>query len=70
MTYKDHGEIALIFRKHLAAVDGIELPIKDESSHSYHAITAMLDDVANYCYHDNPKFDRDKFYIAAGIGLV
>jgi hypothetical protein len=70
MTYKDHGEIALIFRKHLTAADGIELPIKDELVHPYHAITALLDDVADYCYKDNPKFDRDKFYIAAGIGLV
>lgn len=65
MTYKDHGEIALIFRKHLdEALD------TEGGWRSHEAISGVLDDVADYCYQDNPKFDRDKFMIATGIGIV
>lgn len=62
MTYKDHGEIALIFHKHL----------DDAKDHepTYIALTDLMEDVMNYCQRDNTRFDRDKFMIGAGIGIV
>lgn len=65
MTYKDHGEIALIFRKHLSLT-----PLSDDPDVAHDAITGVLDDVADYCERDNPRFDRDRFMIGAGIGIV
>lgn len=62
MTYADHGNIADIFRRHLENAESDDV--------SYNALTGALDDIANYCQKDNPKFDRDKFMIAAGIRIV
>lgn len=70
MTYKDHGKVAEIFRAHLENADGITLPIKDEDCHPYNVLTALVDDYAKYAAKDNPRFDRDKFYIGCGIGIV
>ena len=70
MTYKDHGEIALILKSHLQTADGIELPIKSEDDHPYHFLTALVEDIADYCEEDNPRFNRDRFMIAVGIGIV
>jgi len=70
MTYKDHGKVAEIFRAHLEDADDITLPITDEDCHPYDALTALVDDLAAYMQKDNPRFNRDKFYIGCGIGIV
>jgi len=70
MTYKNHGEIAAIFKRHLENADSVELPIKSEDDHPYNFLTALVEDIAAYCYRENPRFDRDRFMIGTGIGLV
>lgn len=64
MTYKDHGEIADIFRRHITSYDD------HMEAEEINAITAVLDDIADYCQRDNPRFNRDRFMIGAGIGIV
>jgi hypothetical protein len=65
MTYKDHGELALILREHL------DKHMRTEGHWSaYDALTALVDDIADYCERDNPRFDRDRFMIGTGIGIV
>jgi hypothetical protein len=65
MTYRDHGELALILREHLdRAFD------PEGSCSAYDALTGLVDDIADYCERDNPRFDRDRFMIATGIGIV
>ena len=35
----------------------------------YDAAYDMATDLANVCEKDNPRFDRDRFFVACGLGL-
>ena len=56
MTRKHFEEQAAIIQKHLPRIGG-------DGSYD------MACDLADYFEKENPRFDRDRFFVACGLGL-
>lgn len=58
MTRKHFEEIAAILAGDLATCTSMDQRVK---------VTGIAYSLADFCYRQNPRFDRDRFYTAVGI---